>query len=393
MKIFRIVIGCIAIIATSCSTSKYNVIKVTEDSYSTKDGFFYYLPKAVIAVDVIINKTSHVPGPYQEYAEQYIGYSGIQKRSTYYEIASVTMNTIYEPDPAQLYYVELDDDQQVYVELEDNGLIRKVNITSSDEENRQITEDKKFQSAEKEEKDKLMTLLNFREKIDTQYRREIVDSVVFETMTVNKVFIKSSVEESAKEAAQRLQEIRNNKFKLITFNDEITYADGTLETMIRELDKMEEEYFKLFLGYSQVEKIKYTFYFIPDLSQRGFQPLFKFSLNSGISDSLKMVSETVYLVQENAGKSSPTRQFLENSKLRKSKKDEKNQGFAYRIPEQVNYEVVLNGKPLAASTLIIPQFGTLHRLPGRKLEELQIQFDLNNGGIRILGNNTGENKR
>jgi hypothetical protein len=367
-RLFFVLLSCLAILY-ACAPSRYNVLKVEKSSYSKKNGFFYYLPKAVIAIDVVVLKTSHVPGPFQEYAEQYIGYSGIQKRSTFYEIESVVLNTSYEPDPSQLYYVELDDKQKVYVELEENGLMRKVNLRSSEEENQQISQDKKVQQVEKAEKEKLMTLLNLREKIDTIYSRQILeDSVVVETTQINKVLIKNSMDESAKEAAQRIADIRSNKFRLITFNDEMAFDAGALNRMIDELDQMELEYFKLFLGYSQVEKLKYTFYFVPDVSQKGYQPVFKFSPNAGVSDSLKLMMETVYIIQENAGKSNPTKEFIENS-IQQQKGNNHNQGFAYRIPEQVSYQLVLNNKTLASATLLIPQFGALHRLPGTNLEQ------------------------
>lgn len=367
----------------SCSSSRYNVVKVERNTVTKENGFFYYLPKAVIAVEVVIDKTNYIPGAFQEYAENYIGYSGIQKRSTFYEIRDLKLKTIYESDPAQLYYVELPKKSKIYAELEENGILRKVNIRSTAEENREFKEEQEKQ-VEKSERHKPMAMLNMKEKLDTIYQREVYeDSVIVERRHIEKVLIRSTKEESAREAAQKLAEIRANRFKLITFNDEITFGDGALNTMLRELDKMEEEYFKLFLGYTEKETMKYTFYYSPDPAQKGYYPLFKFNPNSGISDSLKLMMETVYIVPENTGKTLEAKEFIDANILpAKSRKD---QGFAYRIPEQVNYKIVWNNRTMSSTTLLVPQYGTIYRLPAYHLEQMIAGFDFTTGSLRNFG--------
>jgi hypothetical protein len=357
---------------------------ITETSQSQSNGIFYYLPRTVVVADVMVRKTNYIPGPFSEYAEQYIGYVGIPTRSSLYEIENIILSTNSEADPDQLYYIELDKNSNALFELEENGLLRNVNIQSTAEEKSELKKEKDLEKEEKEESRKMMTLLNIREKQDTIYQRQIIDSVVVEKRSIERVFIKSTKEESARDAAKKITDIRNQKFSLISYNEDIAFESGTIEAMLRELNKMEEEYFKLFLGYTETENIAYRFYFTPGNDIKGYQPLFKFNPGKGVNDSLRMIMETVYISQEKDNVTQKIKDFTLVNQKEQGKKKQKYQGLAYRIPEEANYKIIWNNKVLTSATFSIAQLGSVQYLPAYDLDQMKVNFDLRTGNIKLI---------
>lgn len=369
---------------TACKYHQYNVVHVTETAHSKSDGIFYYLPRTIVNADVVVKKTNFIPGPFSDYAEQYIGYSGIQSKTSLYEIQNIILSTSTEPDPDQLYYIELDKKSKALFELEENGLLRNVNIQSTAEEKIEMKKEKELEKVEKDQKEKRMTLLNIKEKLDTIYQRQIIDSVVVEKRSIERVFIKNTKEESARDAAKKISEIRNQKFNLISFNEEIAFESGTIEAMLRELNKMEEEYFRLFLGYTETETMTYHFSFKPNTEIKGYQPFFKFSPTKGVNDSLRMIMETVYISQDKAEYTKPIKDFSLMKEKLNSKKDSKFTGLAYRMPELATYKIIWNNKVLVTATFPVAQLGTVQYLPSYDLDKLRLNMDNTNGSIKLL---------
>ncbi len=367
----------------------YNVLHITGESSSKEQGVFYYLPRTTLVIDVEITKTNYIPGPYASFAEQYLGYTGVQQKYSLYEIRNIVLTDVAEPDPEQLYYIETEKRFSSLVEMEENGLLRNINVPTSKEEKLELKQEKDSQKSEGVEKQKLLNLINIREKLDTVYQRQILDdSVVVEKRSINRILVKNSLEQSAREAAAKISEIRASKYALISFNEDIAFESGTLNTMLRELNELENEYFKLFLGYSETEKITYRFYYKPDINNVGFQPLFRFNSNVGVNDSLKLMMETVYIVQTVDKTTQGINYFnINNQKLykKKGKSDQADEGgLSYRIPETATFKIIWNNKTLASANIQVAQFGTVLRLPKYNLKFLKLSYDVPSGYIKSL---------
>lgn len=382
--LFLLIPFVLVVIATGCQSRYYNVVHIDENARTKSDGIFYYLPRTILVADVMVRKTTYHPGPFSDYAEQYIGYSGIQSKSTLFEIENIVLSTETEPDPDQLYYIELNKNTEALFEVEENGLLRNVNIQSTIEEKREQKKEKEMQKVFTEKKQNMLTLLNIREKLDTIYKRQIIDSVVVESRSIERVFIKNTKEESAREAAKMIGDIRAQRFNLIKYNEEIGFESGTIEAMLRELNKMEEDYFRLFLGYSESETIAYRFTFVPNNNVKGYQNFFKFSPTKGVNDSLKLMMETVYITQEQDDITQKMKDFTAQREGEKSKKDKKYTGLAYRIPEIATYKIIWNNKVLTYAQFPIAQLGTVQHLPPYDLDKLRVNYDINNGNLRLI---------
>ncbi len=367
----------------------YNVLHVTNETSSKEQGVFYYLPKTTLVIDVEITKVNYIPGPYAAYAEQFLGYTGIQQKSSLYEIRNIIITDVPEPDENQLYYVETEKKFSSLFEMEENGILRNVNVATSNEEKLELKQEKDSQKNEGFEKQKLLNLINIREKLDTVYQRQILDdSVVVEKRSINRILVKNSLEQSAREAATKISEIRASKYALISFNEDIAFESGTLNTMLKELDALENEYFKLFLGYTETEKVTYQFHYKPDINNVGFQPLFKFNSTAGVNDSLKLMMETVYIVQSVNKTTQGINYFnMNNQKLYDKKKKDSNideGGLAYRMPETASFKIIWNNKTLANADVQVAQFGTVLRLPKYNLNCLKLSYDVPSGYIKSL---------
>lgn len=384
VKQWKLMVAGLLMLSAGCGR-EMAVLRITQETKTSGDGIYYYLPRTVIIADVRVRKTTYLPGPYQEYAEKYLGYPGISKKSVQYELVSVELKAVNEPDPEQVYMIEMHPRSGVLFEFEDNGVLRHVNAMSTAEERNESRDAIAQQQRTMHSDEFRMSPLNLREKTDTIYRREVYeDSVVVERWQIEKVLIRSTQDESAREAAARLAAIRNNRFQLISFNEDVQYPAGTLEIMLQELARMEEDYFRLFTGYNTEEELRYQFRYVPSVTDQGFQPLFKFSPMRGVNDSLKLVSETVYITQESLGLTTAAKQMRGDRYLIDGKPPGNPHGLAYRQPELVKYSVIYNGKMLASAVLPVAQMGFVQRLSLKKLNNSRISFDPSSGAIRII---------
>ena len=62
----------IMVLATSCGSLYYSVSDEKSDDKIKSSGIPYFLPKAVLHVDLVVNKYQFIPGPYADYASMYL---------------------------------------------------------------------------------------------------------------------------------------------------------------------------------------------------------------------------------------------------------------------------------------------------------------------------------
>lgn len=388
MKSLTVILFVLIILSAvwSCKSDAYHVIHVSNNQTSEENGLFYFLPRTVVVANVTIKKTTLIPGPLYEYADSYLGYVGISEKQEKYELQEIKLSTRSEPDPEQLYFIELKNKQQVLLEYDKMGIIRKINETSSQEEINARESALQNEKTEKENRDKNITLINLKEKLDTIYTRQILeDGVVIENRQIQRVMIKSSKQESARDAIKMINDIRSQKYQLISYSDELAYPAATLEVMLKELDKLEKEYLNLFLGTSEIQTQTYQFEFIPHADKKNIQPFFKFSSNKGINDSLKLIMETVFIQQEPLNITQDAFKFISAQKT--NKKANKFNGIVYRIPEPILFKIILNNQVITKQVFSVSQLGVLYSLPAINLSKIKAQFDPTTGMLIHLGIN------
>jgi len=370
---------------SGCTTID-NVVKVDNTKpASKKNGFYYALPRTFIKVDVVINKTEQIKGPYAEYAEKYLGLTNVIKNnSTSYEISEYKLSTIVEPDPQQFYFVEMNDKSckkhnRFKLALDETGMIistRSVIDSLKSEKPVYI-----FEEDAKVYPDifKSYTDLNLFEKVDTIIEKVNVDSVMVEKMTFKRSLVEKTPEQKAKNAADFIIKVKENRFNLISGFQEVNYDKETFKYMNEELEKMENEYRKLFTGIIFTKKVTYSFIYLPSSSKTADSvPLFRFSTLRGVLDTSEVYGDVVYLKINKSGNTDTVQTFTN----RKAAQESKKHGFYYRIPDYADVQLLDSKDENIKVKFLISQYGVVTFLPLR-----YNRFDVypETGTIRNIG--------
>jgi|AntAceMinimDraft_17_1070374.scaffolds.fasta_scaffold03689_5 hypothetical protein len=365
--------------------SSFNVIHINKcKNLPQKQGLYYALPQTVITVDVIVERTNKIKGPYANFAEKYLGLKDvIKKNSNSYQLTDVDINSYSERDPSQFYFIELGNNickknRMFLLGLDESGLICNVNDNSESISHTHIISKKKKVLEQPDKNFRYLAENNLFEKIDTIIKRVRIDTITVKKRFFKKKIVKKTLEQKAKDAADFLDKIRESRYNLITGFDEVNYQKSTLEYMSKELDKLENEYLTLFTGYTLTEIIKYKFTYMPQ-KNGNFESttLFKFSSEKGI---LNIGDENGEKVNINIDRTADT-QVIDVFNTVNEKSKEKKHGLYYRIPEYAKVSVNQGNITKSDTILLISQFGVVEYLPAKKTK---VQFYKNSGAIKNI---------
>lgn len=328
-----------------------------------QNGIFYALPRAVLQVDVVVNKTEELPGPYVSYARQVLGLNDfISKAETYYTIKGISISSSYEADPNAIYFFNFGErssktERAYLLQLQANGVIK--GLDESSPLNEDYVKARIDLLSENFSRDfSYFADLNQISKIDTIIRRISVDTTTIEDVVFNKTNVEKNMEQRAKDAASFYMEIRKNKFDLLSGYQEVNYPAQTLALMISELKKMESDYLALFKGKRITIEEKYTFYVVPEGDKtRQTYSVFKFSKEKGVADLNAPMGEKVNLVVQSNGITEV---------LKTQTKSEQSSGIFYRVPESARVWLSYNNMEYAKNTFLIPQIGVLQAVSTTK---------------------------
>ena len=77
------------------------------------------------------------------------------------------------------------------------------------------------------------------------------------------VIVEKTTEAKAKEVADKIFEIRDNKYKILVGQTDATYSGEAMKATIDALNKLEHDYMTLFTGFSESETTAVTAAAIP----------------------------------------------------------------------------------------------------------------------------------
>jgi hypothetical protein len=365
-----------------------NVYRIDKNTVSTgKEGMYYALPRTVIKVNVTVDRIENYKGPYSEYALKFLGLKNVvAANSVEYVINNIKVTTSAEPDPDQYYFVEFGQklskgEKAGLFSLTESGLIvgtmpeeidtvREVRIIK-DEEPPLISEKDVFPEIFKYSSD-----VSFVEKIDTIIRKVNIDTMTMERQYLKKTVIEKSPEQKAKEAADFISKIKDNRFNLISGFQEVNYNKETLEYMDAQLKTLEKEYMKLFTGISIHKKLEFSFVYTPNPNQVNAQmPVFKYNKTKGIVDLDEPGGKVVTVKIQRSGTTSSLSGYLKNTPV----DDKKNHGFFYRIPELAKVTVKLDENLQDETQCLVSQLGVVTFLP---VDKWKVSFYKETGGLK-----------
>jgi len=335
-------------------------------------GMVYALPKTVVRVDVLVEKTDYDESPYVEYAEELLGIVLDDDEGAIHKIKGVSITAINKPDPEGYYYIE-PKLSNLSVQLNEQGLLRSINSDSLLSK----TDLSKPKQAEKVSKINLTDLLY--EPMDYDDEEEYDSG----NNTSSSASRNISLSDRAKAAAEIIMDIRTKKREILYGEFESEYDSKMLSTVYEQLEQQEQKYLQLFTGvkttYNEV------FYIEPDASKMIVDDqtveLFRFAEDKGIVDSSVVDAPIVYCnlrcenemyVLNKYLKQKPKNYFKYVSKLRRSPKT-----FRYRIPELVTVSLI-TPQFTYQQQIKVAQYGPVMELPHRNFEAL---FDEKTGEL------------
>ena len=330
-----------------------NEVSVTEGSA------VYALPLTVFEFVITADKHVEVPGPYALYAEEMTGLDNvIMAENESWSLADVRLNTIEELDPSQFYVIEGTTIMQSnMLALRKNGLVLDINPDLYD------------RTASNDHPDGFgHSGLLFPDRgvyeygttrTDTAYRLVRADTAFIRVPYLVQKKKGMTVAEEAREAADRLLELREGRHMILTGETNIFPQDGAA---IDEINRLEREYTALFAGKTWTERRHFRVWVTPDLPMAGSKTtIFTFSESHGVNTNADGAGEPVQMEIVPSGKTRALK--LVTRPASKKKEQTVNDKLYYRVPDVAEITVSLGEEKLLTARKLIYQFGSTVALP------------------------------
>lgn len=337
----------------ACTAGHLNAQYVTSHSKITmpgqQKGIYYALPRTVIQIDFMVDKTELIEGPYSDYAYMIGTDDVIVGNQTEYILKDVVMGSYAEADPNATFFVAMSpkkgESQPFY--LNAKGILEGVGMTNE----LPMTE------PEAQAKVNLATT-------DNSFKYQFSSNGM------------RSEELQARSAADMIGRIREEKIKLLTGFQETAFTLDTYRQMYADLDEMEQEYTSLFIGKRVVTPIVQTAY-VTLSREVPLQTVGSFTKQAGFST--KAVGGSTITVQAISLQTTANINALSPSAVESLSHENK---LFYRIPEIANVKVSMGDNVILESRMTIAQFGLFMLAP---LDRTQMLLDPNTGQIIRMG--------
>jgi hypothetical protein len=344
----------IIILFIACSPiGKISVTNIHDLAAFQENSFIYSLPRTRIRIEVVAFSHLTIPGPYNAYAEKFLGIKSAASISkTEWELKEIYMDTFQEPDPDQYYSLQADNRTTAVnslIKLTDAGIVIDQNEFTPFFLKRDFTE----AAPEPIHFTDLTVKRNIVDNADKK-KKESSGAPVDYSANKTKPGIKTT-EQKAEEAANFIIKIRKRKFKLLAGQYEVFPKGTALETSVRELDELEEEYLSLFLGKVYTDTISRVFYYTPQVGQTLERNVFcRFSDETGIQDAMSLEGKPLVLEVKSMEFTAALRD-VQNPFMGPTFENI----IYYRVPEKASARVLYGSLSFIESEIEIFQYGVL----------------------------------
>lgn len=318
-----------------------------------QNGLYYSLPQTMLKLDFIIEETALEKSPLSDYASNYMEMSeSVEYETTEYRLLDLKISTVASPDPGALFFVTLGTvrgGNKMQFDITPNGIIRSVGIEAANGASEMREAPMKQPCGERQP-------------------AEYGDHKRMNLITTGK-----SNAQMAKEAADKIEEIRKAKFYLISGDVEMATNPETFKMMYDKLDAMEQEYTNLLLGSRVTKTVVKTVYVVPN-KEVSTQTVAKFSESEGLTVGTGGTGSpiTVQTLSMNttAAINAPSQSAVESMTY-------ENKVF-YRLPEMANVKVMMGNKTLLEDRMLVNQLGVMLTAP---LTNTKLVFDTETGQV------------
>lgn len=341
-------------LTVSCATvSNVSVKNASESGALPQGSFIYALPQTIVDISVVAEEISIVPGPYEKYANKYLGIENAPtKAEKFFNLKSIRISRHLEADPDFIYSVSGSSDLLSRPDLksliEDSLILSAANFA-----NNQATTFK----LPTQNNDILYTDLsikrNFEAEKDVEISMVLPDTDYESRPQSSRTTLKEkSIEQKAEEAANFLIKLKKRRFKLVAGQYDYMPDGESMSAALQELGRIEQEYLALFIGRRITNEVQRNFHFSPEPGENNKRiVLFRFSptqgfVGAGDSEGIPVVIDLQAM--------NKTRE-LGNVKL--PVKLQPNM-IPYRIADQVNIKILAGEQVWAEAIYPVFQYGT-----------------------------------
>ena len=330
------------------------------------DGFYYHLPRNVVKVDFVVERTQNVKGKYSSFAKELLNTDNyIKENKTTFAIKDVIVNTLTEADPDMVFFISTVADEKskeninVNLALNSDGIIQSFGVKPA--------------KKDCEDEDRIELRANIHPYIEPAsdfYYIPLTENDDEEIESDSKLTDK----EIAQSIVEEIKKLRVAYFDLITGYQEVNYGN-TINYMIDRIKELENEYLAMFLGKTNSQVYTQTFYFTPE-DVKNAVTITKFSENEGFNSK---VGESVKINFTDLAESPYINKL--------SKEDIENVAYTnklfYRNSAKVTMRISLGENELSENRLIISQFGNISLIP---MNKMKLIFDTNSGQVISISN-------
>lgn len=340
----------------SCATvSNITVNNVSETETMQEGSFFYALPQTVLDIGVVYEETSIVPGPFQRWAEKYLGIQNApSKAEKIYSLKSISISRHLEADPDFIYTVKGVNDPEQWPGLK--YLLRDSLILSANSFSDKQASGFNWPAPST---DVLFTDLSVKRNFEAEKDVEIslvlpdpdTDEVVAPRTSARTVLKEKTPEQKAEEAANFLIKLKKRRFKLVAGQYDYMPDGESMEAALNELARIEQEYLALFIGRKLTNEYQRNFHFTPETAEKSKRTvLFRFSNTKGLLPANE--SEGIPVILE----LQPMNKLREMNPVRLPSKHPTNT-LPYRIADQVSIRLLAGEQVWAEAFFPVYQFG------------------------------------
>lgn len=291
----------------------------------------YFLPATTVGLEVEAVRETSFAGPYAAFAKKYLGIDVRLKDETRTYLVSVGLEPATEADPAARFSVDPGKEADRFLALSAQGLI------SLGEDTPPEAVRWNFVAPERSDFNRKGVSAGQAKERRTTYKNVKSDSTdIFTQVPVYQdVVVTRTPEQRAREAAELILKVRQERYKITVGDTDATYSGEALGSAIAELTRMEEEYMTLFVGYTVKETQHASFEVRPEPGRDQAYPVFRISPEDGVIAPDDGEGTLYYLsfAPEKTAEARPVPEEAAGGKHAKEKKESKTARYIhYRIP-------------------------------------------------------------
>ncbi len=337
------------------------VKKTSEVINPTTQSITYMLPKTTVIIEIESEKIIKKTGPYYRYSQRYLNLSDvITEDSEEWIIKNIKISTKGTPNEEQRYSIFSSGLTSAFmINLTQKGILKGINL------------DAKLKHHPSCYKNTTSDIIELKD-------------VNFDNISLHEdLLYKTSTAAMAQEAANMIYKIRNNRIDLLSGDLENLPPDGkAYQSVLNELESMENDFISLFAGKTITSTKKQTFEITPDpLSSYNNHVICRFSKQKGVVDAMDITGTPIYfkLEAENFKK-------LENNQIDTHKEDSKD-GLFYCIPGSAFVTVIDKNKEINSKLVDLAQYGQVISMPSEILQQnnITMHFCPTTGALISIG--------